>query len=253
MSARYHRPQQALSPFVRTLLVMDPAEQPEHDELPMVTHGMPALFCKIKENNVGIALFGKEVPGEYWKSDQETLIIAYLFLPFTLASVFNVAAGDISRKPLDLRKWKPQRANAVITQLLGAKSTKEKIEAIDALLMQLVMENRRTIGIIRVSTDDIMNDPGTDSLPALLEKLALTERTFQRTFKKFVGITPVQYRRICQFQATFSQLRGKEFNTMSDVAFDNGFADQSHFIRAFREFTQTTPKEYLRHGLKSKK
>jgi AraC-like DNA-binding protein len=68
-----------------------------------------------------------------------------------------------------------------------------------------------------------------------------------------VGVTPVQYRRICQFQSAFEQLRSKEFNNASDVAFGSGFADQSHFIRSFKEFTQTTPNNYIQSGLKAKK
>ncbi|MBA4058005.1 MAG: AraC family transcriptional regulator, partial [Marivirga sp.] len=58
--------------------------------------------------------------------------------------------------------------------------------------------------------------------------------------------------RICQFQLSFAQVRAKEFNTLTDVAYDNGFADQSHFIRSFREFVDTTPNHYLRWGLKEK-
>jgi AraC-like DNA-binding protein len=47
-------------------------------------------------------------------------------------------------------------------------------------------------------------------------------------------------------------VRAKEFNTLTDVAFDNGFADQSHFIRSFKEFADITPNDYLRSGLKEK-
>ena len=89
-------------------------------------------------------------------------------------------------------------------------------------------------------------------LSVLLNKLNLTERTFQRIFKKYVGITPNQYRRICQFQISFAQLRSKKFDTLTDVAYDNGFADQSHFIRSFREFTQITPGNYLKFGMNGK-
>jgi len=31
---------------------------------------------------------------------------------------------------------------------------------------------------------------------------------------------------------------------LSDVAYENGYADQSHFIRSFREFTGYTPSQY---------
>jgi AraC-like DNA-binding protein len=97
-----------------------------------------------------------------------------------------------------------------------------------------------------------MYNSGTEILSALLEKLNLKERTFQRIFKKYVGVTPTQYRRICQFQLSFVQMRTRQFGKISEVAFDNGFSDQSHFIRSFKEFTQTTPQQYLQKGLTDK-
>ena len=130
--------------------------------------------------------------------------------------------------------------------------TNRKIEVLDNLLIHQLQQNKRECEIIKYATDEIMCNPGTEILSAILNKLNLNERTFQRIFKKYVGITPNQYRRICQFQVSFDTIKGKEFNKLTDIAYDNGFADQSHFIRSFKEFTQITPNEYLRSGLKEK-
>jgi AraC-like DNA-binding protein len=97
-----------------------------------------------------------------------------------------------------------------------------------------------------------MEDSNTDVLSLLLEELNLTERTFQRIFKKYVGITANEYRRICQFYFAFSQLKGGHFEKLTDVAYTNGYFDQSHYIRSFKEFTATTPNEYLQSGLNKK-
>jgi AraC-like DNA-binding protein len=94
-----------------------------------------------------------------------------------------------------------------------------------------------------------MQNSNADILSELLQKLNLTERTFQRIFKKYVGVTAIEYRRICQHYFAFAQLRGGHFVKMTDIAYANGYFDQSHFIRAFKEFTNTTPNEFLQSGL----
>jgi len=154
--------------------------------------------------------------------------------------------------PIDLSYRSPHTINALRTQLMYAADTGRKVEVLDNLLIHQLQINKHACEVIKYATDEMMYNPGTEILSLLLNKLNLNERSFQRMFKKYVGVTPNQYRRICQFQLSFTQLRGKAFNKLTDVAYDNGFADQSHFIRAFREFTQATPQEYLRFGLKEK-
>lgn len=77
------------------------------------------------------------------------------------------------------------------------------------------------------------------------KELFVTERTFQRLFEKSVGLSPNQFRKINQFNKAFQQLNRRQFSSFADIAFENGYADQSHYIRTFKEFTGLTPKEYL--------
>src|SRR5690606_13999186 len=103
--------------------------------------------------------------------------------------------------------------------------------------------------IIRVSIDWMLQHSFTEPLSGLFDELKINERTLQRLFKKYVGISPGQFRRICQFQSAFEQIRNKQFERLSDVAYEQNYADQSHFIRSFREFTEKSPGEYLKYGL----
>jgi AraC-like DNA-binding protein len=132
-------------------------------------------------------------------------------------------------------------------------SSTQKLHVLDHLLLQQLNENKNSCEIIRQATDQIMYNPGTEILSELLVKLQLNERTFQRIFGKYVGVTPNQYRRICQFELSFAQVRSRKFGKLTDVAYENGFADQSHFIRSFREFTHITPNDYLKSGLQKDK
>ena len=255
----YQKPHQSIAEYVRTVLILEGFSEPDTDQLPLVTNGMPALFCKTERDQAGnenilqLTLFGKSTTAECWSFTGDTTIIAYFFKPFALASVFNIAAASLIKSPVDLSNWSPHKTNALRTQLVYAVSTTQKTEVLEHLLIHQLQQNNKECEIIRYATDQIMYNPGTEILSEILNNLQLNERTFQRIFKKYVGVTPNQYRRICQFQDSFAQLRSKDFNKLTDIAFDNGFADQSHFIRSFKEFTQTTPNDYLRLGLKEKK
>lgn len=253
----YEKPHKQLRECVKTVLIMEGFSEADSNNLPVFTNGMSALFCKTEKNGdcfedvTQLALFGKS-PTDLWTINAQTTIIIYFFQPFVAASAFNISSTALSENPFDLGIWSPHKYTALKTQLIYAAETKRKMEVIDNLLIQQLSENQRVCKIVQYATDKIMNDASKDVLSEILESLNLQERTFQRIFKKYVGLTPTQYRRICQFQFSFGQLRSKQFNRISEVAFDNGFSDQSHFIRSFKEFTQITPNDYLKSGLKNK-
>ena len=254
----YQQPHQLIADYVRTVLILEGLSETDEADLPIFTNGMSALFCKTgkdqsgNENSIQLTLFGKSVPEEYWVMNKNETIIAYFFKPFALASMFSMSASKLLASPVDLANWGPHKTHALKTQLIYAALTARKLEVLDNLLIQQLQQHKRECEIIKYATDQIMFDPGTEILSEMLNKLDLNERTFQRIFKKYVGVTPNQYRRICQFQLSFTQLRSKDFNKLTDIAYDNGFADQSHFIRSFKEFTQITPNDYLKSGLRDK-
>lgn len=256
----YQKPHQSISGYIRTVLILEGFSESQAEKLPLFTNGMPALLCRTEkaqadnENIVQLTLFGKSIPQDCWEINTTTTLIAYFFKPFALAGIFNISAAKLIENPIDLCNWSPHKTNALRTQLIYAGPTLRKIEVLDNLLIHQLEQHKNECEIIKYATDQIMcNSGATEILSATLQNLNISLRTFQRIFKKYVGVTPNQYRRICQFQFSFAQLKAKQFNKLTDVAYDNGFADQSHFIRSFREFTQITPQDYLRSGLREKK
>ena len=253
----YQKPHRLLSEYVRTVLIVEGIAEPNKNKLPLVTNGIPAFLCSTGKTSSGIKvrqliIYGKSTPADIWELKKDQTIIAYFFKPFSLACLFNLSAAEIVKNPHDLSEWDAHKTNALRTQLSYAKKTGEKIDVLNGLLLHQLQQQQKECEIIRKSTDRIMLDSGKEVLSEILEELDLNERTFQRMFKKFVGVTPSQYRRICQFKLSFEKLRSGDFDKLTDVAYQTGFADQSHFIRSFKEFTDITPKDYKKSGLKRK-
>lgn len=245
MNYHYLNTDPILADYIRAVLVVDNYAGNESSNLPLFTYGMSALFCKA--NNC-VTLFGQSVPVEEWNKES----IVFFFKPFALATIFKLSAQDL-KEPIELVLWNAQKAMALNIQLCHCKSTQEKVEILAHFIFTQIESNKRDCEIIRYATDTMMQNSNAEVLSQVVQNLHLTERTFQRIFKKYVGVTANEYRRICQHYFAFSHLKSGHFEKLTDVAFTNGYFDLGHYIRSFKEFTNTTPNEYLKTGLGKEK
>jgi YesN/AraC family two-component response regulator len=54
--------------------------------------------------------------------------------------------------------------------------------------------------------------------------------------------------RINRFQTALDYIRQRNFESLSQAAYKHFYTDQSHYIKDFKEFTGTTPKQFLLHA-----
>lgn len=97
--------------------------------------------------------------------------------------------------------------------------------------------------------DDIIHDLyyhfDENTIPEMAKKANVGLRHFERSFKAQFGITAKEFQKITRFQDVIKNiLLSKNPNYLS-VVLDNGYFDQSHFIREFKSLTAKTPSEYF--------
>ena len=136
-------------------------------------------------------------------------------------------------------------------QLLNSDTVNKMILLLDNYIFSLIPKNSNDKPLIKYAVDKFFDSPIKNILSEIQKDICVTERTLQRMFEKNIGVSPNQFRKIHQFNRAFRQLNNRQFQNLSDIAYNNGYADQSHYIRAFKEFTNITPKEYLHLGIGS--
>jgi AraC-like DNA-binding protein len=76
-----------------------------------------------------------------------------------------------------------------------------------------------------------------------LEQLAVRYRTdkftFLRKFKRFTGMTPMRFQML--FRISKAKLLLQTAMPFTDIAYECGFYDQSHFIHYFKKYERVTP------------
>ena len=76
-------------------------------------------------------------------------------------------------------------------------------------------------------------------------KFNLTPSQVTKIFKKYYGITPVEYRsKVRVFNSMFNLLNSNEKMDITKIAFESGFSDLSRFNKQFKKITSTTPSKF---------
>ena len=253
MKYRTIHPQTSISKYVRSILVIENYNQQDDFILPLFANGSPTLVFNTakatsKNNNINkLTLYGQTItPGELLIKEDFTLI-AYFLFPAALMSLFNISAGELTDRSIELNFFKHARSYNLEEQLLNTNMLNYRLELLNNFIKKLAGNAISINNITEFATKKLKESNGQLSLKNIQQELCITERTLQRLFETNIGLSPKMYSRICQFQSAFQQLNQQQYSKLSDIAYQNGYTDQSHFTNVFKEFTNLTPKAYLKN------
>jgi len=84
-----------------------------------------------------------------------------------------------------------------------------------------------------------------NTITELAKKSDLSLRQFERNFKVQFGITAKEFQKISRFQTVTKKILFSKNPDYLGIILDGGYFDQNHFIKEFKAYTGTTPKQYF--------
>ena len=83
------------------------------------------------------------------------------------------------------------------------------------------------------------------SLQEMADSVNMSSKYFCRFFQEMTHRTPVDYLNYYRIERASYDLLPTD-QSITEVAFNSGFNDLSYFIKTFKKYKGTTPKQYLR-------
>lgn len=247
--------QNKLDAHVKEIFVLEEADETKESLLPFFADGCPGImfqqttsgafrYPKKKELST-FFMYGQTLhPIEISIKGVYRLIVFQLY-PFAAKALFNINPKELKDDCYDLNLLQGNDINETVKKISQAAATKKRIELIAAFIAKLVQQTTtHQEQKVQLAINLVTESKGLISVKELTQKLHITERTLQRQFAAYVGISPKQFAKIVQFQASIDQLGDEVCSRLTEIVYENGYADQSHFIRSFKKFTGKKPSQF---------
>jgi AraC-like DNA-binding protein len=168
---------------------------------------------------------------------------AYIY-PFAIPLFFGTPCKALHNQLLDIQSLLGSRGLELEEKIMNAKNHLERKEILSSFLEQQLIRNLQPASSIILSMNNIIHSGGTMNIGELAKESFLSRRQFGRRFREYSGLSPKLFSRITRFQTTLEEY-GKKHKSLTGIAYDCGYYDQSHFIKDFIEFSGFQPSHYF--------
>jgi AraC-like DNA-binding protein len=251
------KPGELLKPYVKCYFIFESDASVELDDTVFPAGNMEMIFNLgegvwrtevngVFENTPPVELWGQITQPTPVKSVGKQVMLGAKFLPHAPAFFLDEEVSLFTDKVVDLRDLMGAAVKELHARLWEAPSLAKRIELLEGFLVHCISQKRKKAEKLRM-IGEIMKDMRSNSFADTIERTAnrynVTPRYLQKLFVQYTGMTPKLYNKINRFQLSL-QLISKNESSFTSIAYDCGYADQSHFIRDFKSFTGTTPSAY---------
>jgi AraC-like DNA-binding protein len=180
-----------------------------------------------------------------YTSNDFCLFGVYLF-PYAIPSIFGLPAHALSDQAVDTGTLLGREGQLLEQKIFEASDHRQRATLISQFILQRLAKSRETESPVFASIRQILFSSAALSIPAMADDCFLSRRQFERKFLHYAGYSPKQFQKIARFNAVIKGFE-KRPRSLTEMAYDCGYYDQSHFIHDFRLFSGYNPKAFFKY------
>jgi len=178
-----------------------------------------------------------------------TGIVAARFFPEGLVPFIETAIADLENRAVDLYEMFGEEGKMLEVEVISAVDNPTRIKLIEEFLLSKLSAPQTIDNITKACVQAIFQSQGQIGVVELADKMNINRRNMERRFVSAVGLSPKQLSRVARLQATLKMLEQNQYGSLTSLAYENGYYDQAHFIKDFKEFTGLSPKSFYSENL----
>lgn len=167
---------------------------------------------------------------------------AYIY-PFSVPYFFKVPSDETSNEMLDLGTFLGSEGRELEEKIMTAPCNSKRVEILSAFLEKRLLNIMRRDDTIATSIKHVIHSSQISTVTQLADQFNLSVRQFDRKFKTYAGFSPKMYLRLVRLSNALKQ--DGNAKSLSRIAHECGYYDQSHFIHDVKAFTGYHPGFYF--------
>ncbi len=166
------------------------------------------------------------------------------FQPHALHTIFGIDATEFTNKMPDIQLLEKKDLSS---RLLNAQSHEDRMSLLNEYFYEKITKAKKDLIV-----NDLLLGNWIDNLhqeknvASLAKQYQISERQMQRRIKQNLGISARKFARIGKFSKALQALSTTRYGNLIQLAYDLDFADQSHFINDFKQFSGLSPYEFVK-------
>jgi AraC-like DNA-binding protein len=169
--------------------------------------------------------------------------------PLGARALFGLPTHELTNRVVELDVVLGGSGDELVARLWDADSWERRFAVLDEVIATRMQRAPRPESELAWAWGRMRSSGGRANVSGLVDELGWSHRRLIARFREGIGLAPKTLGRVLRFERVSRLLQAVQEPRLAEVALDCGYYDQAHLNRDFREFTGTTPGEYLARRL----
>lgn len=168
------------------------------------------------------------------------------FYPHSFSAFSDIPLHELTDRVLSWDVLFPASFGRIIGDCMCDNRLDELPRVTDSFLLRVLewREERSIQKLTEAAVSYLYQHQDNPDLNQLASELNVSQRYLQRAFLTNIGFSQSRFLRILRFQKVLQTLSRGAVSSLTSLAYEHSFFDQSHLIREFKAFTGIAPSAF---------